>query len=1135
MLVKSLVRSAVAALFVITLSVVMFAQSDLDTVTFSGKITDSQGLAVVGATVTATLVETGEKHSATTNEDGIYRIINLRPGNYKVTADNKGFETQETPVFPTIAAQNVTRDFKLNPAGVKAEANVTVSDDDTPLVDTTRTVVGGTVTQREIEELPVDSRNPLDLVLTLGGTAEEQLSTRDLSEDRGVRGVSAPGTTPEEAGIFSLSGGAAYSNNITIDGMDNNDDRGATFRFQPSMDAVREVQVITNQFSAEYGRASGGRVNISTRGGDNRFRGRVYYYFRDESLNANTWNNNRRGIRKPPFQENDPGFTIGGPIKKNKLFFFTSYEHDNVFDTTVLDAWVPLTLQNSRFALPAPNNPSAGTVTVAGGAACPPPTGATCPANVVIGNYLTPTDTPYKTNIFNTRVDWNLSKSQNVTFMWQRGRLNDLRAFSGTNRIADSIIGRIRNTDAYNVTHNWFSGNKVNQLRAQYSKLDPSAAQNAGATAPAVLVTFTPPGATSSTTQTLGSTLSASDRKENRWQVQDIFSLVHGTQTWRAGVDYQHVDTTFIDRTDASGTYSFSNYSFFLGNSVSTIRQNFGGSSSLLNKYSGIFVQNDWRLKPNFTLTMGLRYERESVLKDNNNWGPRFAFAWDPFKKGKGVIRFGAGIFYNRVLLRTVDDYTADSQTFRLDSSSFNVPTGTTIDGPTWRAFVSNNFPNPFTLDTVIPINSTQSFTVRQLSRPANVFRSLSPDLVIPESYQTNVGFEREIAKGLVFEANLTYNKTVHLWRETNPNAPVLPSGVTDVNGDGQITLTDFLLGVTSGTNRFYSGSASDTVGQHTTQSDTGTACVAGSALCFVNVNSSNNSSASSCAPVGTVVNTPICRAFAAVNPLRPFFSTLGAIQLEQVNPIGNSRYIGAIFELRRRYAKLGRGFGATWRLDYTLSRLMDDGIVNTSDPTLPGNFAREWSRSLSDRTHRIGFTATLDTPRWAGKLRFSPLFRWGSSAPFNLGNGGVDRNLDDLSNDRPSYFGPSNAIDWRIYGSSFPTGLASQFAFAPIGSPGNLPRNAGNGPQLWQFNLNVTREWKLSERLKLRPSLEVFNPLNMRIFSFGSNFIDFSSLGLCSSGGTLTTAQQDTCNSFLAPVRTMTGRRMRLGIRLDF
>src|SRR4029078_2933286 len=108
--------------------------------------------------------------------------------------------------------------------------------------DTTRTIVGSTITQREIEELPNNSRNPLDLVLTLGGTSEEAISTRDLADDRN----SNPRSTPLEQGNFSISGGAAYSNNITIDGFDNNDDRSARDRFQPSLEAVQEVQVIRN-------------------------------------------------------------------------------------------------------------------------------------------------------------------------------------------------------------------------------------------------------------------------------------------------------------------------------------------------------------------------------------------------------------------------------------------------------------------------------------------------------------------------------------------------------------------------------------------------------------------------------------------------------------------------------------------------------------------------------------------------------------------------------------------------------------------------------------------------------------------------------------------------------------------------
>lgn len=1126
MFVRILSRAFALALFVFIISLSMAAQ-DLDTVTVSGRVTDTNGLAVVGATVMATLTETGEQRTVTSDDDGRYRIVNLKPGTYKISIVNAGFGKQETSPIVTIAAQKLQQDFKLSPADVTAETTVTVTDEDGPAVDTTRTIVGGTITEREIDELPVDSRNPLDLVLTLGGTSEEQLSTRDLSDDRGGRGITAPGTTPEESGIFGLSGGAAYSNNITIDGLDNNDDRGASFRFQPSIDSIKEVQVITNQFSAEYGRASGGRVNLSTRGGSNKFRGRAYYYFRDESLNANTWNNNRRGIRKPPLQNNDPGFTFGGPILKKKLFFFASYEYDNTFDTTVLDAWVPVSGGNPAFPLPTPNDPTGGTFMIAA-ATCP--MGFTCPA-VTVGHYLSPTDTPAIKHIFTNRIDWTINKEQSFTFNWQRGRSNDFRAFSGTNRIADSIIGRVRNTDAYSFTHNWvLNSSLLNQARFQYSKLDPNSAQASGSTSPAVLVTFSQVG-----TQVFGSTTSSSDRKENRWQAQDTFAWVDGSRTWRFGVDYHHVDTEFLDRFDQTGTYTFSNFSYFAAGVPTRLAQNFGGTSSLLNKYIGVFAQNEWRVRSNITVSAGLRYERETVLNDKNNFGPRIGVAWNPFKKSaKSVIRFGAGIFYNRVLLRTVDDYTGDLTSLRLDTNSLNL-SGVTVNADTIRTFLAGNYPNPVTLDTLIPVNPTQSFTARQLSRSSTVFRSLSPTLVIPESYQMNVGFEREIKKGLVFETNFTYNKIVHLWRETNPNAPALPDGTPDRNGDGRVTLTDYLLGITTGPNQFEALSTPDAVGSHPL-GGTGP-CTTSTPICVVNVNTTNSSSSNNCSTTpGTTTNTPVCRAFAAVYNLRPNREDVGAAQQEQVNPIGNSRYFGAIFELRKRYRKWGHGFGGSWRLDYTLSRLMDDGIVNTSDPTTPGDFSGDWSRSLADRTHRISLIAAVDMPKWLGKLRFSPLFRWGSSAPYNLSAGGIDRNLDDVSNDRPSFVGDPSDIGWRVFASSpFPTDLANRLSVAPIGSPGNLGRNAGHGPQLRQFNIRVSREFKLRERMKLLPSLEVTNPLNMNVFSFGSNFINFDNVTLCSTGGTLTTAQQNTCNGFLAPTRTGLSRRMRVGIRFDF
>jgi hypothetical protein len=426
------------ALFLLIFAATVFPQ-DLDDVTISGKIVDTNNAPIVGATVTTRLIATGVERTAVTDGEGRFKFIELAPGTYSVKVSMQGFGTQEQTDLVTVAGQNVQLNFTLAPAGVNVEQTVTIGGDSAPLVDTTRTVVGGTVTEREIEELPNNTRNPLDLIFTLGGVTEEPLSTRDLANDKGARGENAPSATTEEAGVFSLSGGAAYSNNITIDGLDNNDDRSATFRFQPSVDSIAEVQVITNQFSAEYGRASGGRVNFRTRSGGKDFRGRLAYYFRDESLNANTWRNNSRNISRPALQEHIPYFSLSGPIPlgyfKNKTYFFAGYEYQNLYEATVIDTYVPVT-QNPRFALPQPTNTS-GQINI-----------GTTANPFFVAPYIEAVPTPLRNHIFMTRIDHNFTDLHTLTFNFQLGKRDDFRQFSGGSRLAEALIKQDFNTRA---------------------------------------------------------------------------------------------------------------------------------------------------------------------------------------------------------------------------------------------------------------------------------------------------------------------------------------------------------------------------------------------------------------------------------------------------------------------------------------------------------------------------------------------------------------------------------------------------------------------------------------------------------------------------------------------------------------
>src|ERR1044071_1949282 len=317
---------------------------DLDTVTISGRVMDQNGAVVSGAEVQATLVKTQVRHTTTTHAAGRYRLIQLEPGIYVVRVSFPGFAAQELTNITTVSGQSLVLDATLLPSDVVVEP-VVITDATSPVVDTKRTITGATLTARETESLPIASRSVLDLLFTLPGVTEEPLSTRDLAEDRNVNHAN----TPEEAGTFSLAGAPAYSNNLTIDGLDNNDDRAARERFQPSLEAIAEVQVITNQFSAEYGRASGGRVNLRTRSGSNQFHGRGFYYFRDEALNANTFRNNSLGLPRLPLQEHVAGFTLGGPLSpKNDSVFFVSYELNEVLASALIDTLVPLK-QNAEF------------------------------------------------------------------------------------------------------------------------------------------------------------------------------------------------------------------------------------------------------------------------------------------------------------------------------------------------------------------------------------------------------------------------------------------------------------------------------------------------------------------------------------------------------------------------------------------------------------------------------------------------------------------------------------------------------------------------------------------------------------------------------------------------------------------
>ena len=1084
-------RLTLLTLFLFLFNLQHVHAQDLDTVSISGRVMDQTGALIPGAEIEATLTKTKLTRKTTTDSQGRYRLIQLEPGSYRIRISASGFAAQQFENVVTLSAQSLQLDVTLVPSDVVVEP-VIVTTNEPPIIDTKRTVVGATLNLTETKSLPLASRSALDLVFTLPGVTEEPLSTRDLAEDRNMTLANAP----EEAGIFSLAGAPAYSNNLTIDGLDNNDDRAARERFQPSVEAIAEVQVITNQFAAEYGRASGGRVNLRTRSGSRQLHATALYFFRDEALNANTFHNNSLGLSRLPLQEHVGGFTVGGPIlgsrKQKSAVFFVSYELSQTLDSALIDTLVPVK-QNERYLLPAPTNLNQRRVEDVES-----PTEA-----AEVAPFIASLSTPLKNTSITARLDHQFSETHNASVVYQAGRSINLRQFGGGNRLADALQARNRNSNAVSYSDNLvLSSSVVNQLKLQYSRLVPSF-KTSNTNKPVVLITLNDPLEKEDPQQRTGtliagsSTLGGSDRREQRLQAQEILSLLHGNHSLKLGLDIHHVRSTFIDLTDLSGTFTFASAGDFLANTPSRYRQNFQSSSTQKNTYAGLFVQDEWQIHPRVLLSYGLRYERESILKDRDNFGPRFSLAYAPSEKL--VFRAGTGIFYNRPLLRTIDDFTLGQQQLFFDTNLLRDPvTDKQLTTEQRRAFIATNIRFPEILRADSPV--VQQFGV--LNR--NFSRRLDSSLKIPESYQLNAGVERDLGHAFSAEANFTFTRGIHLWREFNANAAVLPAGYNNFTEFlASRDFTNFANPLTTVRPIYNASTAGELVRFRRDVLNLASPNVVSRVVEFgVPVSVMNLSSSSS---------TMLEAALAALNNLRPDPTRA---ELEQLVSAGNSFYRAMTLELRKQF-----GHGFAFRAGYTLSSLVDDGIVNTSDALVAGDFRAERARGLLDRRHRFGLSGSFALPRYLAGLTLSPILRVASEAPFNISLGGSDRNLDDVGNDRPNYSGDLRLLRWRKPGEPLDPSILAAFTLPPLGQSGNLPRNAGRGPRQVVFDLNVTRDFQIRSA-RFRFSLEADNVLNKTVFSFGSEFINFAS---------------GSNDSFLLATRTGRPRQLRLGLRMEF
>ena len=613
------------------------AADDLDNFILEGNVRDSTGASIEGAVVVVNSSATGLELRSVTDSEGRFRLTLSQPGPYVLRVCSSGF-TERSLEGVALSGRRQVEEVRLEPAGVSIE--VSVKPEGNRLVDPARTVVGETFGSNSFESIPLFGQDPLKMVLLMGGATEAPLSTSDLADE-------GPGvfvrSTPEEAGIFSLAGAPATSNNFTVDGLDNNDDRTARERISLSIESVAEVQVITNQYAAEYGRASGGRINLKTKSGSNAWRGDASIVFGDESLNANSFFRNARGLKRLPQQRYRAAGLMSGPLRANSHFVLFSLERIVQPDSAEIRALVPV-LTQPAFPLPLPNQPGS--------------------AKDGVGLFFDEISTPDVRWLSNLRLDfWN---SLNARLDVVRG--SNKRGFPGGSRLPASMLVESRNSDSISLSQTWIPNSHLfNQARFQFSRLLPRNRPRSAGTEililePARIVAGPFSGSESAPAFT---------REETRLQVQETVTAAFGNHVLKTGTDIQLIRSEFTDLFATGGQFTFESVAKFLAAKPSRFVQRFDTDSRLANNVVGVFIQDEWRFLPNLTLSFGGRWDNESIVADRNNISPRLSVAWDPLQgsgSGKTVIRAGFGIFYNRALLRTLDDFKLGKQSFIVDS-----------------------------------------------------------------------------------------------------------------------------------------------------------------------------------------------------------------------------------------------------------------------------------------------------------------------------------------------------------------------------------------------------------------------------------------------------------------------------------
>jgi hypothetical protein len=746
-----------------------------------GTVTDAQKAVVADATVLVTNVQSGVARDATTSTEGVFRVPSLAPGTYRVEVIKSGF-TNALRESVTVGISEIVRlDVTLEVSGVQENVTVTTN---APVVETEQGRVSGRVDRLQLQEMPLSGRNLYNLIALQPGVTGKGVSA-SISGGGGADDSFAGESAPR----INASGQRDEANSYTVDDTSTNGvARGGITNLTPNTESVEEVRVVSNNFSAVDGRSPGAQIQVITKAGTNQFRGSGSYYFQNDKLSAK----NVFETSVPKFDKNQFGYSFGGPIVRNQLFFFTSYEglrqegargSNFTVETPEFRNFVLQRSPNSiaarllRDFAPAVD-PTSGFRDLGS----PAPGAGIGPADGImdVGSAFFVPEGWRRGNQFNARADYELRPGKDRLY----------GNFYRTNSYA--VTGGVRpefNRPTPNTTHYWnvnytktFSSSRLNEVRVGMMRLVglpdvPRHLEIPGINIQGGVSGFGQSGYPNGWWQT-------------NWHLKDIFTVVKSSHLIKMGGELRQMYGSASNTNNYIPNYTFSNLLNFADDEALQVQRYVDprtgepvtAFSELTQTEWALFIDDDWKVTRNLTINMGLRYENYGTFKDsddtlrnivlgqgstifeqignarvdfvdeffaadNNNIGPRLGFAWDPKGDGKMSVRGGYGLAFDRLMNLPAENYR-HSPPLRASvilGQQFGTPNFTYSLGDASRPYLG------YPVDSALQVGLDDRNGIRGARVALTV---VDPDLKSPYTHNWFAGVQREIPLGIVAELN---------------------------------------------------------------------------------------------------------------------------------------------------------------------------------------------------------------------------------------------------------------------------------------------------------------------------------------------------------------------------------------------